>query len=94
MIILISHISNHLLQEETAGSGMNGTGESSGTKMARVSPERPEPASSTTGAPPPPAPGAPVGEWSVEDVIGFIAAADQALAAHADLFRKHVSVQF
>lgn len=73
---------------------MNGTGESSGAKMARVSPERPEPASSTTGAPPPPAPGSPVGEWSVEDVIGFIAAADQALAAHADLFRKHVSIEF
>lgn len=61
--------------------------------MGRVSPERAEPASSTTttsGAPPPPPPQTPPGDWSVEDVIGFIAAADQALAAHADLFRKHV----
>ncbi|XP_061378541.1 polycomb protein Scm [Danaus plexippus] len=61
----------------------------SGCKLARVSPERPEPASSTTCAPPPPAPAAAPADWSVEDVIGFIAAADQALAAHADLFRKH-----
>lgn len=73
---------------------MNGLESCSGGKMARVSPERPEPASSTTGAPPPPAPGAPPADWSVEDVIGFIAAADQALAAHADLFRKHVSTSF
>nr|CAB3506905.1 unnamed protein product [Spodoptera littoralis] len=50
---------------------------------------RPEPASSTTGAPPPPSPATPPADWSVEDVIGFIAAADPALAAHADLFRKH-----
>ncbi|XP_013173235.1 PREDICTED: polycomb protein Scm isoform X1 [Papilio xuthus] len=70
-------------------SGVNGLGETSTVKMARVSPERPEPASSTTGAPPPPSPATPPGDWSVEDVIGFIAAADQALAAHADLFRKH-----
>ncbi|KAI8421827.1 hypothetical protein MSG28_009776 [Choristoneura fumiferana] len=73
--------------DDSAGSSLNG--DSSGAKMARVSPERPEPASSTTGAPPPPAPGAPPADWSVEDVIGFIAAADNALAAHADLFRKH-----
>lgn len=71
---------------------MNGSGECSSGKLARVSPERPEPASSTTGAPPPPSPSSPPADWSVEDVIGFIAAADQALAAHADLFRKHVSV--
>lgn len=80
---------NSVIQEETAGSSVNGSGECSSGKMARVSPERPEPASSTTGAPPPPAPGAPPVDWSVEDVIGFIAAADQALATHADLFRKH-----
>ncbi|CAH0399852.1 unnamed protein product [Chilo suppressalis] len=64
-------------------------GESSGGKMARISPDRPEPASSTTGAPPPPSPASLPADWSVEDVIGFIAAADQVLAAHADLFRKH-----
>nr|ADO33057.1 sex comb on midleg [Biston betularia] len=58
-------------------------------KIARGSRDRLEPASSTTGAPPPPAPHTPPADWSVEDVIGFIAAADQALAAHADLFRKH-----
>ncbi|KAI5631175.1 mbt repeat domain-containing protein [Phthorimaea operculella] len=75
--------------EETAGSSVNGSGEGPGGKIARVSPERPEPASSTTGAPPPPAPATAPADWSVEDVIGFIAAADPALAAHADLFRKH-----
>ncbi|CAG5027889.1 unnamed protein product [Parnassius apollo] len=75
--------------ESPADSAVNGTVEASGGKMARVSPERPEPASSTTGAPPPPSPATPPADWSVEDVIGFIAAADQALAAHADLFRKH-----
>ncbi|XP_038214298.1 polycomb protein Scm-like, partial [Zerene cesonia] len=58
-------------------------------KVARVSPERAEPASSTTGAPPPPPAARAPPDWSVEDVIGFIAAADLALAAHADLFRKH-----
>lgn len=80
------------MQEDKEEGSVNGTGESSGAKMARVSPDRPEPASSTTGAPPPPSPTSPPADWSVEDVIGFIAAADQALAAHADLFRKHVSV--
>ncbi|XP_047530895.1 polycomb protein Scm [Vanessa atalanta] len=75
--------------ESPTGSPVNGSGETSGGKMARVSPERPEPASSTTGAPPPPSPTTAPADWSVEDVIGFIAAADQALAAHADLFRKH-----
>ncbi|KAM3964950.1 LOW QUALITY PROTEIN: polycomb protein Scm [Aphomia sociella] len=84
--------------EDPSVGSVNGTGESSGGgggvvgggggKMARVSPERPEPASSTTGAPPPLTCLTPA-DWSVEDVIGFIAAADQALAAHADLFRKH-----
>ncbi|XP_047525189.1 polycomb protein Scm isoform X1 [Pieris napi] len=69
------------------GSKVNGEGP--GAKLARVSPERPEPASSTTGAPPPPPAALAPPDWSVEDVIGFIAAADQALAAHADLFRKH-----
>ncbi|XP_011555628.3 polycomb protein Scm [Plutella xylostella] len=58
----------------------------SSNKMARVVGEA---ATSTTGAPPPPPPAAPPADWSVEDVIGFIAAADNALAAHADLFRKH-----
>ncbi|XP_045769428.1 polycomb protein Scm [Maniola jurtina] len=66
-----------------------GSSAEAGGKLARVSPERPEPATSTTGAPPPPAPAAAPADWSVEDVIGFIAAADPALAAHADLFRKH-----
>ncbi|KAL0830662.1 hypothetical protein ABMA28_002799 [Loxostege sticticalis] len=75
--------------EEKDEGSLNGSSSCAGGKMARVSPERPEPASSTTGAPPPPAPSAPPADWSVEDVIGFIAAADQALAAHADLFRKH-----
>ncbi|XP_063534943.1 polycomb protein Scm [Cydia strobilella] len=68
---------------------------SSGGKLARVPAERESGvgvASSTTsaaGAPPPPGAGAAPPDWSVEDVIGFIAAADPALAAHADLFRKH-----
>lgn len=30
-------------------------------------------------------------EWSVEDVIEFIAETDPALSVHAELFRKHVS---
>lgn len=30
-------------------------------------------------------------EWSIEEVIQYIAATDPALAIHADLFRKHVS---
>lgn len=77
--------------QESTGESVNGNGEYSGSKLARVSPERAEPASSTTGAPPPPAPGSAPADWSVEDVIGFIAAADQVLAAHADLFRRHVS---
>lgn len=31
-------------------------------------------------------------EWSVEDVIEFIAETDSALSIYADLFRKHVSI--
>lgn len=31
-------------------------------------------------------------EWSVEDVIAFIADTDPALSIYADLFRKHVSI--
>lgn len=38
-----------------------------------------------------PQPKGPPTEWSIEDVIQFIAATDPALAIHADLFRKHVS---
>lgn len=30
-------------------------------------------------------------EWTIEDVIMYIAMADPSLAVHADLFRKHVS---
>lgn len=53
-------------------------------------PEAPEPASSTTsGAAAAPPPAKPPADWTIEDVIGFIAAADIALAVHADLFRKH-----
>lgn len=30
-------------------------------------------------------------EWTIEDVIHYIAITDPALGQHADLFRKHVS---
>lgn len=30
-------------------------------------------------------------EWTIEEVIQYIAATDPTLAIHADLFRKHVS---
>jgi hypothetical protein len=33
-------------------------------------------------------------DWTIEDVIQFIAITDPTLAVHADLFRKHVSVRF
>jgi hypothetical protein len=33
-------------------------------------------------------------DWTIEDVIQFIAVTDPALAIHADLFRKHVSSYF
>ena len=32
-------------------------------------------------------------EWTVEEVISHIAASDIALSCHADLFRRHVSLQ-
>lgn len=32
-------------------------------------------------------------EWTIEEVIDYIAITDPALAIHADLFRKHVSVE-
>ncbi|CAK1555152.1 unnamed protein product [Leptosia nina] len=81
-----SHAVTNGKRAKSEGSSVESEGPA---KLARVSPERPEPASSTTGAPPPPPAALAPPEWSVEDVIGFIAAADQALAAHADLFRKH-----
>jgi len=31
------------------------------------------------------------GEWTIEDVIHFIAITDPILGQHADLFKKHVS---
>ncbi|XP_050674829.1 polycomb protein Scm [Leptidea sinapis] len=76
-------------QDSLPGSSANATNGNPNVKLARISPERPEPASSTTGAPPPPPSAVAPADWSVEDVIGFIAAADPALAGHADLFRKH-----
>lgn len=39
-------------------------------------------------------PTGPPQEWSVEGVIKFIADTDPALAVHAELFRKHVSLSF
>ena len=39
---------------------------------------------------PPPLKGLPM-DWSIEEVIQFIATNDPVLAIHADLFRKHVS---
>lgn len=39
-------------------------------------------------------PKGPPSEWSIEDVIHFIASTDPALAVHAELFRKHVSIVF
>lgn len=38
-------------------------------------------------------PTGPPQEWSVEDVIKFIADTDPALAVHAELFRKHVRIR-
>lgn len=37
-------------------------------------------------------PKGPANDWSIEEVIQFITATDPALAVHADLFRKHVSL--
>ncbi|KAJ0183346.1 hypothetical protein K1T71_001322 [Dendrolimus kikuchii] len=88
----VSSASKRSKNEEGASGAGKGGGEGGGGgggKRARVSPERAEVASSTTGLPSPPAPASPPADWSVEDVIGYIAAADHALAAHADLFRKH-----
>lgn len=88
----VSPIAKRPKSEEVTDVGVNGSeecGGGGGGKRARVSPERAEPASSTTGLPSPPSLASPPADWSVEDVIGYIAAADQALAAHADLFRKH-----
>lgn len=70
-------------------------GPSAGTSNGKVARVSPEPATSTTdpsGVVAPLAPTTAPIEWSVEDVIQYIASADQALAAHADLFRKHVSL--
>lgn len=36
-------------------------------------------------------PKAAASEWTIEEVIQYIAATDPTLAIHADLFRKHVS---
>lgn len=33
-------------------------------------------------------------EWTIEDVIHYIALTDPALGQHADLFRKHVTLIF
>lgn len=59
----------------------------------------------TPSPPPPPAPApptssrsqmprGPVTDWSIEDVIQFIAYTDPSLGAHATVFREHVSVGF
>lgn len=57
----------------------------------------------TPPPPPPPAPPTssrsqmprgPVTDWSIEDVIQFIAYTDASLGAHATIFREHVSVGF
>lgn len=37
-------------------------------------------------------PQGPASEWSIEDVIQYISSTDPALAVHAELFRKHVSI--
>lgn len=86
-IISFHYIMMYIQQEDSKDTEV-----AAGGKVARVSPERAEPASSTTGAPPPPPAALLPPDWSVEDVIGFIAAADHALAAHADLFRRHVTI--
>lgn len=48
-------------------------------------------ASSTTSHPEKPKapPSSPPSEWSIEEVIQYIASVDLALASHADLFRRH-----
>lgn len=37
-------------------------------------------------------PRGPVNEWTIEEVIQFISANDSSLAAHATIFREHVSL--
>lgn len=51
-----------------------------------------EAATSTTQLESPPAriSSAEPGEWTIEDVVQYIANTDPALGQHADLFRKHV----
>jgi hypothetical protein len=33
-----------------------------------------------------------INDWKIEDVIQYISTADNSLAVHADLFRRHVSL--
>lgn len=53
----------------------------------------PSPVAASPPAPPRPAPPSQApSEWSIDEVIDFIAASDPGMAVHADLFRKHVSI--
>lgn len=53
-----------------------------------------EAATSTTHSEAPPKTPSDPSEWSIEDVIQYIAFIDPALGTHADLFRKHVRNKF
>ncbi|XP_024884244.1 polycomb protein Scm isoform X2 [Temnothorax curvispinosus] len=79
------------VQQTTVQSTNNSTGSPSASKQARKSVPELEAATSTTqsetsGNRTPPAEPA---EWTIEDVIHYIAITDPALGQHADLFRKH-----
>lgn len=47
--------------------------------------------SSSASSPGPTIPSGNINDWKIEDVIQYISTADNSLAVHADLFRRHVS---
>lgn len=49
--------------------------------------------SSSASSPGPSIPSGHINDWKIEDVIQYISTADNSLAVHADLFRRHVSLQ-
>ncbi|XP_011168603.2 polycomb protein Scm isoform X2 [Solenopsis invicta] len=81
------------VQQTTVQSTNNSTDSTSptSTKQARKSVPELEAATSTTQseASGNRTPSAEPGEWTIEDVIHYIAITDPALGQHADLFRKH-----
>jgi len=49
--------------------------------------------SSSASSPGPTIPSGNINDWKIEDVIQYISTADSSLAVHADLFRRHVSIE-